>query len=64
MERIRLLRWFGYAEIKDENRKAEGCWRVLGRPRLSWMDDVKLALGNTEITVENAPKMKNSGETW
>ena len=38
---------------------SEGCWwpksiggRVRGRPRLGWMDGVKVALGNRGMTVE------------
>ena len=34
---------------------------VRGRPRLGWMDDVKLALGNRGMTVE-ARKIRKSGE--
>ena len=30
--------------------------RVRGRPRLGWMDGVKLALGNRRMTVEAAPQ--------
>ena len=49
----RLLRWFGHVERMDEYRMArrvlitevsEG--RVRGRPRLGWVDGVKVALGN------------------
>ena len=49
----RVLRWFGHVERMDEYRMAR---RVLmaevsgglvrGRPRLGWMDGVKVALGN------------------
>ena len=51
----RVLRWFGHVERMDEYRMArrvlmaevtEG--RVRGRPRLGWMDGVKVALGNRE----------------
>ena len=35
--------------------------RVGGRPRLSWMDGVKVALGNREITVEAA---RQCGKDW
>ena len=41
--------------------------RVRGRPRLGWMDGVKVALGNRGMTVEagnNARKIGNSGEQW
>ena len=30
--------------------------RVRGRPRLGWMDGVKVALGNRGMTVEAAPQ--------
>ena len=29
---------------------------VLGRPRLGWMDGVKVVLGNKGLAVEGAPK--------
>ena len=35
--------------------------RVRGRPRLGWMDSVKVALGNGGMTVEAARK---GGEPW
>ena len=35
-----------------------------GRPRLGWMDGVKVALGNSGMTVEAARKMGKSGEPW
>ena len=55
------LRWFGYVERMDEYRMARrvlmatvsGGW-VRGRPRLGWMDGVKVALGNRGMTVEAA----------
>ena len=57
----RILRWFGHMERIDENRMArrvliaEFCsGRVRGRPRLGWMDGVKVALGNRGMTVEAA----------
>ena len=41
---------------------AEVCGgRVLVKPRLGWIDGVKVTLGNTGITVEAARK---SGEPW
>ena len=53
------MRWFGHVERMDEYRMAR---RVLmaevsgglirGRPRLGWMDGVKVALGNRGMTVE------------
>ena len=41
--------------------------RVRGRPRLGWMDSVKVALGNREMTVEavrQCAKIGKSGEPW
>ena len=55
----RILRWFGHVERMDDYRMAR---RVLmaevsgererGRPRLGWMDGVKVELGNRGMTVE------------
>ena len=49
----RILRWFGHVERMDEYRMARRVLmaevsggRVRGRPRLGWMDGVKVALGN------------------
>ena len=54
----RVLRWFGHAERMDEYRMARRMLmaevsggRVRGRPRLGWMDGVKVALGNMGMTV-------------
>ena len=57
----RVLRWFGHVERMDDYRMAR---RVLmaevsrglvrGRPRLGWMDGVKVALGNRGMTAEAA----------
>ena len=40
--------------------------RVLGRPRLGWMDGVKVAFGNRGMPMlrDNAPKIVKSGEPW
>ena len=38
--------------------------RARGRPRLGWMDGVKVALGNRGMTVEAARKTGKSGEPW
>ena len=55
----RVLRWLGHVERMDENHLArrvltaevsEG--RVWGRPRIGWMDGVKVALGSRGMTVE------------
>ena len=57
----RVLRWFWRVERMDEYRMARRVLMVevsLGgvrrRPRLSWMDSVKVALGNRGMTVEAA----------
>ena len=51
----RVLRWFGHVERIDEYRMARRVSmaevsgvRVRGRPRLGWMDGVKVALGTEE----------------
>ena len=56
-----VLRWFGHVERMDEYRMSRTVLmaevsggRVRGRPRLGWMDGVKVALGNRGITVEAA----------
>ena len=57
----RALKWFGHVERMDEYRMARrvlmaelsgGLVRI--RPRLGWMDGVKVALGNRGMTVEAA----------
>ena len=57
----RVLRWFRHVERMDEYHMARRVLRaevnggrVRGRPRLGWMDGVKLSLGNTGMTVEAA----------
>ena len=57
----RVLRWFGHVERMDEYRMERRVLmaevsggRVRGRPRLGWMDGVKVALGNRGMTVEAA----------
>ena len=70
----RVLRWFGHVERRYENRMARRVLmakvserRVRGRPRLGWMDGVKVALGKRGMTVEardNAPKIGKSGDPW
>ena len=57
----RVLRWLGHVKRMDEYRMARkmlmtevsGRW-VRGRPRLGWMDGVKVALGNRGMMVEAA----------
>ena len=63
----RVLRWFGYVERMDEYRMAR---RVLmvevsgGRPRLGWMDGVKVALDNRGMTVEAAHQYAKDRKEW
>ena len=61
----RVSRWFGHVERMDEYRMvrrmlmaevSEG--RVRGRPRLGWMDGVKVALGSKGMRVEAARKIE------
>ena len=70
----KVLRWFWYVERMDDYRLASRVLmaevsggRVRGRPRLCWMDGVKVALGNRGMTVEaayNARKAGKRGEPW
>ena len=70
----RVLRWFGHVERMDEYRMVRrvlmaevGGGRVRGRPRLGWMDGVKVALGNRGMTVEaraNGRNIEKTGEPW
>ena len=67
----KVLSWFGHAERMDENLMAR---RVLmaevsgglvrGRPRLDWMDGVKIALGNRGMTVEAARQCIKNRKEW
>ena len=57
----RVLRSFGHVERMDEYHMARRVLmaevsggRVRGRPRLGWMDRVKVAFGNRGMTVEAA----------
>ena len=38
--------------------------QVLGRPRLGWMDGVKVALGNRGMTVEAARQCEKDRKEW
>ena len=70
----RVLQWFGHVERKNEYHTSRRVLtahvsggRVRGRPRLGWMDGVKVGLGNRAMTVEaalNARKIGESGEPW
>ena len=64
----RVLRWFGHVESMGEYRMAKRVLmaevsggRVRGTQRLSWMDGVKVPLGNEGMTVEAARKIGKSG---
>ena len=67
-----VLRWFGrWKECMDEYRKARRVLmaevsggRVRGRPRLSWMDGVNVALGNRGMTVETARQCTKDWKEW
>ena len=69
----RVLRWIGHMERMDEavwrphpptlvGKPSGG--RVQGRPRLGWMDGVKVALGNRGMIVEDVRKIGKSGDPW
>ena len=67
----RASRWFGHVERMDEYRMAR---RVLmaevsgglirGRPRLGWIDGVKVALGNKGMAVEAARQCTEDRKEW
>ena len=67
----RVLRWFGHVERMDDYCMARRVLmaevsgrRVRGRPRLGWMDGVKLALGNRGMTVEAARQCVKDRKAW
>ena len=67
----RVLRWFGHVERMDEYRMASRVLmakvsrgRVRGRPRLGWMDGVKVALGNRGMTVGAARQCARDPKEW
>ena len=67
----RVLRWFGHVERMDEYRMArrvlmaeDSGGRVRMRPRLGWMDGVKVALGNRGMTVEAALQCAKDRKAW
>ena len=66
----RVLRWFGHVERMDEYRMARRVLmaeisggRVRGRPRLGWMDVVKVAC-NRGMTVEAARQYAKGRKKW
>ena len=61
----------GHTERKDEHRMARRVsmaevsgGRVRGRPRLGWIDGVKVALGNRGMTVEAARQCAKDRNEW
>ena len=67
----RVLRWFGHVERMDEYRMARRVLmaevsggQVRGRPRLGWMDGVKVALGNRGMTEEAAQQCVKDQKEW
>ena len=67
----RVLRWFGNVDRMDEYRMARKVLmaevsgvRVRGRPRLGWMDGVKVASGNRGMTVEAARHCAKDRKAW
>ena len=66
----RVLRWFGHVERMEEYRMARKVLmaevsggRVRGRPRLGWMDGVKVAIGNRGMMVEAAQQCAKDRKT-
>ena len=67
----RVLRWFKHVERINDYRISRRVLmaevsgrRVRGRPRLGWMDGVKVALGNRGITVEAARQCTKDQKVW
>ena len=67
----RVLKWFGHVERMDESRLTRRVMmaevsgrRVLGRPRFSWMEGVKVALGNRGMMVEAARQCTRDRNKW
>ena len=63
----RVFRWFGHVGRMDDYHIARRVLmaevsggRVRGRPRLGWLDGVKVALGNTGMTVEAALVLRSA----
>ena len=70
----RVLRWFGHVERMNDYRMARRVLmtevsggRVRGRPRLGWMDGVKVALSRRdrrEMTVDAARQCATDRKAW
>ena len=68
---LRVLRWFGYVERMYEYPMTRrvlmadvSCGLVRGRPRLGWMNGVKIAFGSREMTVEAALQYVKVRKEW
>ena len=63
----RVLRWFGHVERMDEYRMARRVTETevrRRRPRLGWIDGVKVALGNRGMMVEAARQCAKDRKEW
>ena len=67
----RVLRWFGQVERMDDYPMPRRVLmaevsggRVRRRPRLGWMDGVKVALGNRGMTAEAARQCAKDRKEW
>ena len=67
----KVLRWFGHVERMDEYRMARRVLmaevsgrRVRGRPRLGWIDGVKVSFGNRGVRVETAWQFTKDRKAW
>ena len=70
----RVLRWFGLVERMGEYRMARRVLmvevsggRVWGRPKLGWMDGVKVAMDSRGMAGDDAyhcAKIGRNGELW
>ena len=67
----RILRWFAHVERMDEHIMARRVLmaeisggRVRRRPKLGWMDGVKVALGNKRMSVEAARQSAENRKEW
>ena len=55
--------WVSYGQKGVDGGREVSGERVQGRPRLGWMEGVKVALGNSRLSV-NSRKIVKSGEPW
>ena len=67
----RVFRWFGHMERMDEYRMVRRVLmaevsggRVRERPRLGWMDGVKMVSGNIGMTVKIARQWAKDQKEW